>query len=233
MRYKQSLIGIGWAVFQPLAAVSLVTYGFRNHDIGGDIPYPLFAAIGFMFWFFFSNSLLKVSSSIVVNSGIITKVYFPRAIIPISGIFVQVADFFAGSLVVAGLLFYYGIGVTWEGVLAYILMLIVLCVSCIGIGLVTSALNARYRDVQFFLPFLIQVMIFVSPVIYPLDHVVGSAWQYLNPLVSTIDIARTGLLNPEAISWMHAGLALLVSLAYFAVGLLFFLKADKNITDEI
>lgn len=233
VRYKQSIFGVGWAVFQPIIAVLLVTLALGNSSNIGGLPYPLFAASGFVFWFFFSNSLTKVSGSLTAHYGIITKIYFPRIIIPIAGVFVQIVDFLIGSAFLLVILLYYGYAVTFTGIISYFLMLIAATIGIIGIGLITSVLNARFRDIQFILPFFIQVSLFITPVFFLTSYLDATWIAWVHPLVNILNEVRIGLLNPDLLVWSDLFLAFISPLAWLFVGYFVFIHVDRNIIDVI
>ncbi|MES2470892.1 MAG: ABC transporter permease [Patescibacteria group bacterium] len=233
VRYKQSLVGIGWAFFQPAVAVLLVSLALKNKGLVEGVPYPLFIAIGFVFWFFFSNSLGKISNSLVVNAGIITKIYFPRIIIPISGVFVQLVDFAIGTILVFGMFFFYDIPITLLGVGVYVLMIISAYIAVMGLGFITSMLNARFRDVQFILPFIIQILLFATPVFYYTSNMSGGWWSWLNPMVPILEVVRHGFFSADLLTGGMILAAFLPGIVYFIVGYIIFAKMDTTIIDVI
>lgn len=219
VRYKQTVLGAAWAVIQPLTTMVIFTYFFgKLARVPTDgVPYPVFCYTALLLWTFFSNGVTSAANSLIGNSNLITKVYFPRLIIPAAAVGAGLLDFAIASGLLAALLVYYGFPVTWEYLM--ILPLIVLTtLFSLGVGIWFSALNVRFRDVRYALPFLIQVWFFVSPIIYP-SSLVPDEWRWvlnLNPLTGLIEFFRAALFGRE-LPWVAlayaAGLTMIV-LAY-------------------
>ncbi|HEV7682966.1 MAG TPA: ABC transporter permease [Pyrinomonadaceae bacterium] len=198
IRYKQTLLGSSWAIIQPLFAMLLFTLIFgRLARIPTDnIPYPLFAYAGLLPWTFFANALTNSGSSLVGNSTLITKVYFPRVIIPGAAVLAGLLDFLIASLLLIPLLIYYRITPTWNLLLLPLFMCSVTLLA-LGVGMWLAALNVKYRDVRYALPFLVQLWLFASPVIYPIS-LVPERWRWvvaLNPMTGIIEGFRVSLLG--------------------------------------
>ena len=221
VRYKQTILGAAWAVIQPLTTMIIFTYFFgKLARVPTDgVPYPVFCYTALLLWTFFSNGVTNAANSLIGNTNLITKVYFPRLIIPSAAVGAGLLDFAIASILLVGLLVYYGFPVTWEYLM--ILPLIVLTtLFALGVGIWFSALNVRFRDVRYALPFLIQVWFFVSPIIYP-SSIVPDEWRWvlnLNPLAGLIEFFRAALFGrqlPWAAFGYAAGLTVMV-LAYAA-----------------
>ena len=235
VRYAQTALGAVWTVIQPLALMLVFTLAFRK--IGrvetAGLPYPVFVLAGLTYWTFFSRALLQASDSLVMNLHIVTKTACPRLILPLSPILSGLFDFTLALgffLVVAGL---YG---EWPGVeiLALPAVLALGVAFLAGLGLLLSALNARYRDVRHVLPFTIQVWLFLSPIAFPLD-VLGDTTERLlalNPLVGIVEAFRWSLVGTAAPGALELGLAVGVSLATLAAGLAYFARAERTIADR-
>lgn len=198
IRYKQTLLGSSWAIIQPLFAMLLFTLIFgRLARIPSDnIPYPLFAYAGLLPWTFFANALTNSGSSLVGNSTLITKVYFPRVIIPGAAVLAGLLDFLIASVLLIPLLIYYRITPTWNLLLLPLFMCLVTFLA-LGVGMWLAALNVKYRDVRYALPFLVQLWLFASPVIYPIS-LVPERWRWvvaLNPMTGIIEGFRVSLLG--------------------------------------
>ena len=196
VRYKQTILGVLWVIVQPLLMMLIFTLFFgRLAGIPSDgIPYPLFAYAGLLPWTFFSNSLNNSSNSLVGNSALITKVYFPRMILPLAAVCAGLFDFLIAFVMLVVLMFYYGIAFSWS-----LLMLPVLTVMTalwtIGLGMLMSALNVKFRDIRYALPFFIQLMLFITPIIYPLNFI-SEKWRWmllLNPLTGIIEGFRSSI----------------------------------------
>src|SRR5262245_17028431 len=167
VRYKQTLFGAAWAVIQPLFAMLVFTlfFGKLAHVSSDGIPYPLFAYAGLLPWMFFSNAVTASGNSLVGSSNLITKVYFPRLIIPCAAVAAGLIDLAVAFVLLIGMMAYYGVSLTWtELLLPGLLLLAVL--SALGTGILLSALNVRYRDIRHALPFLMQLWMFSTPIVY-------------------------------------------------------------------
>lgn len=236
VRYKQTIIGIAWAIVQPF--IMMVVFSVFFGKVAGiktdGIPYPLFIYSGLLFWNYFSNALSSVSNSMVANQAIVQKIYFPRVIIPLSSSAVYLLDFIFSAVIFIGLMIYYGFAPTITGLLLVIPALLITTLSFTGIGLFFAALNVKYRDVRYVLPFFIQLLLFVTPVIYP-PSVLGKyefLW-YLNPMSGVIDVMRDGLLAIGPIDWMLFVSAIVMSIIFFIVGLFYFNKTEKYFADLV
>lgn len=236
VRYKQTAIGVLWAVLQPfiLMIVFSVFFG-RVAGIKTDgIPYPIFVYSGLLFWNYFSNALSAASGSMVANQAIVQKIYFPRIILPISSTIVFLLDFIFASLIFAGLMFYYGFSPTFTGLLLVVPALLITTFTFLGIGLFFASVNVKYRDVRYVLPFFIQLLLFVTPVIYPPSVLGQYQWLwYLNPMSGVIDVMRDGLLAIGPINWSLFGASALVSVAMFIFGVIYFKKTERYFADLV
>jgi len=190
LRYKQTVLGIGWAIIQPflMMVVFSIIFGAIAKVPSDGIPYPIFSYAGLLFWNVFSSSLSNASQSLIANANIIQKVYLPRIILPAASIIVTIVDFFFASLVLAGIMFFYHFMPEFLGIFILIPLLFITFVASLGLGLFLSALNVKYRDVRYILPFFIQLLIYITPVIYPLSIFPQKLqWLlYLNPMTGVI-----------------------------------------------
>ena len=236
-RYKQSTIGIFWAILQPvlLATVFSVFLGLRaNVPSAPGVPYPVFAVSGMVFWLFFSGALSLASASTVANEGLISKIYFPRVIIPLTYLFPALVDFSVAFLVVIGTMLIYGVGFHIQILLMPMIVLVAVGVL-LGAALWLSALNVRYRDINQIVPFMILVGLFISPIIYPFKLIpAGLQPVYaLNPVVGLLEMYRWALFGSTdwpvivAVIPVVAGLVLLVS------GAAYFQRAERTFADLI
>src|SRR5689334_10276001 len=168
VRYKQTAIGAAWAIIQPLLTMLIFSLFFgRLAKIPSDgIPYPIFAFAALVPWTFFANGLTQSSNSLVGSSNLITKVYFPRLVIPISAVISGVVDFLLAFIVLLGMMAYYHVAPTWNALLLPVFLLLAI-VTSLGVGLWLSALNVQYRDVRYVLPFIVQFWMFATPIAYP------------------------------------------------------------------
>ena len=198
VRYKQTMLGAAWVILQPLvmALVFTIFLGKFARIPSGGIPYLLLVFSGLVPWMFFSTAVVSSGNSVVGNSHLITKVYFPRLLVPMAAIGGRLVDFAISFLVVAGLMCYYRVHIGWR--LATLpLFVLLLTTLAFGVGTLTAAWNAKYRDVTIMLPVIVQVWMFVSPIVYPVD-IVPVRWRQfynLNPLVGLIEGFRSALLN--------------------------------------
>ncbi len=219
VRYKQTLIGAAWAIIQPLFTMIIFTLFFgRLAGVPSDgIPYPLFAYAGLLPWTFFSNAVNSSSNSLVGSSNLITKVYFPRVIIPGAAVAAGLVDFAVAFGIMVILMVWYGIGITANLLLLPILVLLITFLA-LGVGMFMSALNVKYRDIRYALPFVIQMLMFASPIIYP-SSMVPQPWQRVlavNPLAGIIEGFRSSLFGLP-VKWTALAWA-----AIFTTGLLIF-----------
>lgn len=200
IRYKQTLLGASWAIIQPLATMLLFTLFFgRLARVPSDnIPYPAFAYAGLLPWTFFSNAITNAGNSLIGSSSLITKVYFPRVIIPAAAVLAGLLDFAVAFLLLIPLLLYYHVALSWK-VLLIPLFTLQATLLALGAGMWLSALNVKYRDVRYALPFIIQLWLFASPVIYPAS-IMPERWKWvlaLNPMTGIIEGFRACLFGRE------------------------------------
>jgi len=236
VRYKQTAIGVAWAILQPFISMIVFTVFFgKLAGIPSDnVPYPIFVFTGLLFWQFFSDALGETSNALISNKAIITKVYFPRLIIPISSVVTKFIDFAIASLVLVGLMIYYGYAPNLSGLLILPLLLFITFMASLGLGLFLSALNVKYRDVRYALPFFIQLLLFVTPVIYPASIAGKYSWILaLNPMTGVIQSARAALLGTTAINWTLIGISSITCFIILIIGIAYFKKVEKYFADII
>jgi lipopolysaccharide transport system permease protein len=237
IRYKQTAIGAAWAIVQPLALAavfSLFLGRYARVPSGGDVPYPLFALAGMVLWLYISTSVTHITSSTVANSTLITKVYFPRVIIPLSASAQPLLDFLVAFAVVIPASFLFGVTPSLR-VFALPLLVVLVWMLALGLGLLLSALNVRYRDIALVIPFLILVGLFITPIVYPFDLVPEAVQPFyaINPLVGVMETYRW-LLFPGA---PDPGLLLLAPLLaaplLLVLGAWYFKRAEREFADII
>lgn len=236
VRYKQTAIGVLWAMIQPfiMMVVFSVFFGRIAGIKSGGIPYPIFAFTGLLFWNFFSSSLSEASNSMVGNQAIIQKIYFPRIILPVSGIIVFLVDFVFASIILVGLAIYYGFHPTVIGLVLVVPSLLIAFLTSLGLGLALASINIKYRDVRYVLPFFIQLLLFVTPVIYPSTILKQYTWLwFLNPMAGVIDTMRAGLLGTGAINWQFFGSSFAISIFLLIAGLIIFNRTEKYFADLV
>jgi lipopolysaccharide transport system permease protein len=234
VRYKQTLIGASWAILQPFTSMVVFSIFFgKLAGIPSDgVPYPIFVYVGLLFWQFFSGALSDTSNVLVGNQSIITKVYFPRLILPISGTITKFVDFMIASLVLVGLMIYYGFVPNLSGLFIIPLLLLITFMVSVGAGLFLAAINVKYRDVRYALPFFIQILLFITPVIYPASIAGKYSWLLaINPMTGVIQSARAALLGTTEINWGLLGISSIACLVILAIGIVYFKKIERYFAD--
>jgi len=239
VRYKQAVLGVLWAVIQPLMTMVIFTFIFNRVakiESGDGTPYPIFLYVGLLLWQYFSGTLTNASNSMVSNAGIIQKVYFPRLIIPAAAAVTGLVDFGFAALVLVGMMIYFGFAPHLVGLLVLPLLLVIAILASLGIGMFLASVNIKYRDVRHALPFVIQIMIYVTPVIYPVSMldshpVIKALMLWLNPISGVISSARAGLLAGTPIDWAVLGISALMSAVYFICGLYYFRSTERYFAD--
>jgi homopolymeric O-antigen transport system permease protein len=235
IRYSQTILGGLWAVVQPLLAMVIFTALFhRMAGIQSDgPPYPLFAFVGLTAWIFFSNAVSASASSLIGNQQLISKVYFPRVLIPLAAIGAFVLDLAVNLVIVAGMMLYYrwplSANVAWIP-----LCVLEMLIAATGMGLILAALNVHYRDVKYAVPFFMQLGLFVTPVIYSLGDVPERFHLVLglNPMTGVVEGFRHGLLASSA-RWGVIGESVAVSLVLLVLGLYLFRRMERRFADVI
>lgn len=235
VRYKQTALGVAWAVIQPLFTMLIFSLFFgRLAGIPSDnIPYPIFAYAGLLPWTFFANAISNSGNSLVGNANLITKVYFPRMIIPAAAVGAGMVDLGISFVVLVPLMIYYDLAVTWS-LLMFPVVILLTALLALGVGMWSSALNVKYRDVRFALPFLIQLWMFVSPVIYPTSFL-PERWRMLlalNPMTGIIEGYRSALFG-RAFNWQALAITTLITLAVLVYASFTFRRMEKSFADIV
>jgi lipopolysaccharide transport system permease protein len=236
VRYKQTLLGAAWAILQPLLTMLIFTllFGRLGGIQTGEIPYPLFAFGGLLIWTFFSNSVTNSGNSLVGSSNLITKIYFPRMIIPAAAVGAGLVDLFIAFVIQIVLMVYYRVHVTWA--IAMTAPLVVLAaLLAIGIGMWLSALNVKYRDIRYAIPFLIQIWMFASPIIYPAS-MLPPKWQWvlmLNPLTGIIQNFRIALFGNQSFEWTSLLISVAITLLVLVYSAFSFRRMERHFADVI
>ena len=238
VRYKQTLLGFAWAVLQPLFMMLIFTLFFGTlANIKFDGPYPLYVYAGLLPWTLFAEGITRSSMSLVGQPNLVQKVYFPRLILPLSGILSPLVDFAIAFLILIGMMFYYGypptIAMLWLPV--FVLLTVM---TALGVGLWLAAINVKYRDVRYVIPFLIQVWLFISPVIYSSDEL-ATRWSTglqiiygLNPMAGVIEGFRWAMLGQPPPGYMMA-VSVVVTLLLLVSGAYYFRRSEKYFADLI
>jgi len=236
VRYKQTLLGAAWAVIQPL--MTMLIFNFLNNvtKLPTDgIPYPIFAFTALLPWGLFTTALNQASRSLTSNQNMITKIYFPRLVLPVASVLAGLVDFAIAFVVLVGLMIYYKVTLAWEALWALPLFLLLAVVTALGVALWLSAVNVRYRDVNYALPFITQFWFFVTPVAYSAS-IISEKWRLvysLNPMAGVVNGFRWALLGaggrPDAALWVSVGISLLV----LVTGLFYFRNMERTFADTI
>jgi homopolymeric O-antigen transport system permease protein len=237
VRYKQTLMGVLWVIIQPLAMILIFTLLFGRlagleHQTGG-IPYPIFACAGLLPWTFFASAITTASNSLVGSTHLITKIYFPRLIIPAAAVAAGLVDLALAFVILAALMAYYGVGVTGS-LLLFPVLIMLLVLLALGVGMLLAALHVKYRDIRHAVPFMIQLWMFASPVIYP-TTLVPERWRWvlaLNPMTGIIEAFRAVLFGSR-IDWNLLAFAAAVTLALLIYSCFAFRRMEKSFADVI
>lgn len=235
VRYKQTALGAAWAVLQPLLTMIIfsVLFGRLAGMPSDGFPYPIFAFAGLLPWTFFSNALVNSGNSLVGNSNLITKVYFPRMVIPAASVASGLVDFLVAFGLLIVLLFYYGVGFTTNFLMLPFLVVLTSLLA-IGLGMWMSALNVKYRDVRYALPFLVQLGMFATPIIYPASRI-PQKWRlllWLNPLAGQIEAYRSTFLG-KPFDWTGLGISTVLTFAILIYAAYAFRRMERSFADVI
>jgi lipopolysaccharide transport system permease protein len=236
IRYRQTILGGAWAILQPLLGMLVFTFVFhRLAGVNGDaqVPYQVFAFAGLSVWTFFSNALSQASNSLLANQSMVNKVYFPRIFIPLGAVGAMLLDLCLSLMLLGVLMIYYHVPLTAKALLLPLFALGAL-LSASGLGMTLSALNVVFRDVKYVVPFMVQMGLFVTPVIYPIRYI-PQKWMMLmglNPMAGMVIGFRYALLGSPA-SWRVMGMSFSVSLILFVSGLYVFRRIERQFADVI
>jgi lipopolysaccharide transport system permease protein len=236
IRYKQTVIGVAWSVLQPLANMLIFSavFGFLARIPSDGVPYPIFAYAALLPWTYFAQAVTSTGNSLVGDAGLIRKVYFPRLIIPLASVVRPLIDFVPSLVILLGMMMWYGMAPTWR-LAAFPAFLLLAVVTALAVGLWLSALNVRYRDVGYTIPFLVQCWMFASPIVYPAS-LIPERWQFLyslNPVAGIIGGFRWSLLgtDPPRLDLLAASTSMVLVL--LLGGLVFFRHLERSFADVI
>jgi lipopolysaccharide transport system permease protein len=235
IRYKQTVLGIVWAIIQPLLTMLIFTLFFgKLAGVPSDgIPYPLFAYAGLLPWTFFSNAVTTSGNSLVGSANLITKVYFPRMIIPGASVAAGLLDFAIAFAILVVLMIYYRVSLTWNIVMLPPLV-ITTALLALGVGMLMSAVNVKYRDVRHALPFAIQLLMFATPIIYPFS-MVPAPWRQLlllNPLTGIFNGYRSALFG-RPFDWTSLALAFVITILLLVFAAFYFRRTERSFADIV
>jgi len=237
VRYKQTLLGATWAIIQPLMTMIVFNFIFGNvAKVPTDnIPYPIFSYTALLPWGLFTTALNQASRSLTTNQNMVTKIYFPRLVLPISSVLAGLVDFAIAFVILIGLMFYYGVTPAWNVLWTLPFFLLLSIVAALGVSLWLSAINVQYRDVNYALPFLTQFWLFITPVAYSAS-VISDKWQLvysLNPMAGVVNGFRWALLGagsgPDLALWISVGISLFILVS----GLFYFRNMERTFADTI
>ena len=236
VRYKQTVMGAGWVILQPLLTMMIFTvvFSYMAKIPSDGLPYPIFAYTALLPWTYFAQAMGRSGAGLVGNANLISKVYFPRLIIPLAAVVTPAVDFLLSFVILLGLMVWYGIAPTW-GVLALPFFLFLALMTALSVGLFLSALNVKYRDVGYVIPFMIQFWMYASPVIYPVS-LVPERWRLLyslNPMVGVIEGFRWAMLGKAHPDFGIIAVSALVVLALLFAGLVYFKHMERTFADII
>ncbi|MDB6118640.1 MAG: type transporter [Verrucomicrobiaceae bacterium] len=240
VRYKQTAIGVAWAVIRPLLTIIIGAgiFGGLAKLPSDGVPYPVMVCAGTLPWYFFSSALSESANSLVGNANLISKIYFPRMILPASSVVVAFVDFAISLVILAGLMAWYHVWPTWRLVTLPLFILLAF-ISAMGPGLLFTALNVKYRDFRYIIPFVVQFGQFVSPVFYSTTAIqekygdMGRILIAMNPIVGVIDGFRWALFGTTPLHWESFIISTVLSLLLFALGVWYFRKTERSFADVI
>jgi len=241
VRYKQTALGVLWALFQPFVTMIVFTFIFNKMakiESGDGTPYPIFLYVGLLFWQYYSSTLTNASGSMVANAGMIQKIYFPRLIIPATSAITGLVDFLVSAAILIGMMIYYQFIPNTIGILILPLLIFCTMMTAMGAGMFLAAINVKYRDVRYALPFFIQMMMYVTPVIYPVTMLknyplIKASMLWLNPISGVITNARAALLGQGVVDWQIMGISIFMSIVFFITGLFYFRSTEKYFADIV
>jgi lipopolysaccharide transport system permease protein len=236
VRYKQTLLGVGWAILQPLATMLVFALFFgRLAKMPSDgVPYPLFSLAALVPWTFFANGMTQSATSVVLNQNLVTKVYFPRLAIPSATVLAGVFDFVLAFVLLLAFIVWYGVtpSLHWLMVVPFSVLALA---ATLGVGMWLGALNVQYRDVRYAVPFLVQLWLFATPIAYP-SSLLTEPWRTvyaLNPMVAVVDGFRWSLLATRAPSLATVATSCAVALLLLVSGTLYFRRMEQSFADVV
>ncbi len=235
VRYKQTVLGVLWVLLQPLLSMIIFTVFFGNfaHLPSDGLPYPVFVLLGLVFWGYFSGALSRAANAFIDNENLVKKVYFPREILPFSTVVTALIDFLISLVLFFLVAIFYRINFNLAFVGMLFLATIITAVTSAGLGLLVSSINIKYRDVRYIIPYFLQLLIFVTPVIYPLS-IVRPSFQFvlaLNPMAGVINALRSTLQTGRVTDPVHLYISCLAAVTALIIGMLYFRRTERYFAD--
>ena len=237
VRYKQTVIGLAWALIRPLITmiVFVIVFGKLAKLPSEGVPYPILVFAALLPWQFFSNAFTEAANSLISNANMISKVYFPRLVVPTSAVIVSFVDFLISGIILVGLMLWYGFAPNWR-IIILPLFTVIAFAAAMGAGLWIAALNVKYRDFRYIIPFVAQIGLYISPVGFG-SNIVPEQWRLLysiNPMVGVIDGFRWAILGGNIqLYWPGFLLSLTLVLVILVTGIVYFRKTEKTFADVI
>jgi lipopolysaccharide transport system permease protein len=235
VRYKQTVLGVAWAGVQPLMLMVVLSLFFSSFARKAGVPGPIFFFAGLVPWTFFANSVTQSSNSLVGNANLLSKVYFPRMVAPIAALLATLVDFVVAFSILLGMMGWYGIAPRWAAVGVVPALVLLTLVTALGVGFWLSALNVAYRDVQYVVPFLVQIGLFASGVAFN-PQTISEPWRTLlgiNPMVGVIEGFRWALLGASIRFGGLVAISTVVAVVLLGSGLLFFRRQERSFADVV
>lgn len=237
VKYKQTALGFAWAILQPIVLMVLFSLAGAALNIPSEsLPHPLFTYSALILWMIFSTGLTNAGNSMLSNANIIRKIYFPRLIIPISSVLTSLFDFLMAFIVLVGMMIYYHDRIKFElgkFIILFPVSIAITIIATFGMGALLGALTIKYRDFRYVTPYFVQVLMFVTPVIYPISifHFKGAKYLLsLNPMYSAVELFRAGF-NGQPIEWQLVGISFCVAFIFFIAGIYYFRKTESYFAD--
>lgn len=236
VRYKQTAIGVAWVVLQPVLTMVIfsIIFGKLLHVPSGDTPYPVFTYTAILPWTFFAGAISRSGNSLVYDANLVSKVYFPRLLLPLAGVLANLVDFGVAFMILIGMMLILGV-LPGAELFTLPLFLLLAMAAALAVGLWLSALNVKFRDINYVIPFLVQVWLFLTPVAYSI-RLVPDRWRLLyslNPMVAVVEGFRWALLGQQNLTWNETLVSILPVLVLFAGGLFYFRTFENEFADVV
>ncbi len=236
VRYKQTVLGAGWAILQPVLSMIVfsIFFGSLLNVPSEGVPYPIFSYAALLPWGVFAKALNDTGRSLVSNRAMLTKIYFPRMVIPLASVFSSLADFLIAFIVMLGLMFYYRIAPT-SNIWTLPLFLLLAVITALGVGLWLSAMNVLYRDIGYMIPYITQLWFYLTPIVYSSGEV-PEEWRFfyaLNPMVGVVEGFRWALLGTADAPDPMIAVSATISLVIFISGMFYFRRMERTFADMV